>query len=280
MNLPIKIDVMVRLEAKYILGVDFDNTTVKTDEALRQYSEAFYPGQYPQCHFEPLLKGEAFPPGFEKLRIDFLTRSDQIDNLVLYPMIGASLRLAGRSVDEILLITARKEGLRHPLKMYLKHNNLLPHFSAMSLRPETESGRTSKLNNIIDAGVTDMVDDDRELAELLAGQWGVRVALVDRPWNRQVADSLNIIRFGEFIDFAVALAQHKTPEALFAYNYKVRIGGQERVMEPWRVTPQQTVYALSTMGRPREAEAARHKFIADTTQKPHLHFYTGYQLQS
>lgn len=227
---------MCELDSRHVLGVDFDNVVAKTDEGLGYYVQSRTPGRYTTLHFGVSEPGKKFPEEFENIRSKFLSEPSYLFDLALHPEIKPALELTSRFFDPILLISARTSSQRPSLNQLLGEKQLLPYFSAMLLNSENQSFVAPKVANALDAGITDMVDDDGRIAIELASH-GIRVALLDRPyWNRWVPESESVIRFGEFIDYATLMAYYGSPEELFEYHCKYRLGRSIRYPKSWRAS--------------------------------------------
>lgn len=227
---------MVESESRHILGVDFDNVLANTNKGLKEYVEEVAPNQFSLYNFElPEPNGE-FPEDFLKLRTAYLKDPARLTVLSLHTKVGFALKLAERYYDEVLLITARRQTQEYPLRELLEDRHLLSHFSSMMLRPEDKKPIDAKIDNALDAGITDMIDDDANIARRMANL-GIRVGLVDRPeWNRWLPESDRVVRFGEFFDYSAKLVRHGSPEQMFAVRNDYRQNNPSDSPLPWRAS--------------------------------------------
>lgn len=197
---------------EYVLGIDFDGVLVNDVILMKAKS----PRKYDSGYYEMSISDQKLEPDFWRDRRDFLKNPDYIPDLLFWPGAKVALPLASKFFDETYINSHRWTYQKAAIKGLLKRHNLSGYISAVLLRPEEdEDSLDMKLRNAREAGITHMAEDDASLAREFAKE-GIKVALIDRPWNRGVPNSPNIRRYLELWDFAMDMAYQGSVKDVFA----------------------------------------------------------------
>lgn len=199
------------------LSFDWDNVGARTESHMRKVQRAegyFVPG-----HFEPITPGDMLSPEYRAAKHRYLRDSDQIGMLPLYKDAILAMRIL-RKHFVIGINTARLENQRHQLEGLFSAKGISEYISSLYLRPlDTDDPDATKVQTAKDAGMTYAVEDNGIIAGRLALE-GCKVALIRRPWNRWVLNSLDLRVYSRLLDYALELEYYGSPEKLFAQHAK------------------------------------------------------------
>src|SRR3989344_3766237 len=199
------------MKKECVLGVDFDGVLVNDVIQMK----AKFSGKYASRLYEMGTPDRKLEPDFWRDRRDFLKNRDYISDLLFWPGAKVALPLASKFFDETYINSARWTYQGLVIGVFLKRHNLSGYISSVLLRSEEDEDPLEvKLRNARRAGITHMVEDDASLALAFAKN-GIKVALIDRPWNQWVPNSPNIRRYLELWDFAMDIAYHGSVKGVF-----------------------------------------------------------------
>lgn len=204
--------------AERILGLDFDNVTIRTDAHLKKTLEIFYPGKFTSHEFES-VNGEPLDPEFELVRHDYLRKSHFISLVDLCDRIPFALSVFRGLFDKTHINTNRWTDQEEVIVSYLKDKGIRKNIDSLFLRPPQGEHKTvAKVFAVGASGMNYVIEDYAPVAEIFAEK-GIKVVLIDRPWNRRIPYHPNIRRYREAIDFALDLImKDASPEQLFDEN--------------------------------------------------------------
>lgn len=204
------------------LGLDYDDTIAETTPAMKAVFEWQYPGVFPSEFFEGRMPDPQEYPDLSTLyrqysaaRWGHLREVSYISGIPPCEGVTEALSILDNFFT-ISLITARWIDQADCVEQYLEKQDWLKYISGMHFRNiETQDQLVAKAQAASLAGISYMAEDHGPLATYFAEN-GIRVVLIDRPWNRGVKNAPNIRRYRELVDFARDIKLHKDPEALFA----------------------------------------------------------------
>ncbi|MCL4365707.1 hypothetical protein M1437_00590 [Patescibacteria group bacterium] len=202
--------------AERFLGIDFDNVIADTAPHMLQTLEVQYPGKFTSKSFEPKTPDEELELEFSQIRGAYLRNTEHISSLPLCEGTPLALSILWNFFDRIDVISARWENQRPFLDKLLRTSGLSRNISSVFLRPRgVDDQSTVKVDVSRIAGINYAAEDNGMVAVNLAKE-GIRVALIDRPWNKWVPNTTHVRRYEELVHFALDLILYKSPEELFS----------------------------------------------------------------
>lgn len=200
---------------RLVLGVDLDNVITDPTAHLQRYLEEVYPGRFTGYHFEPITHEEKIDKEFPAARFGYLRTGKFIPELPLHEGVPLAVSMLWSFFDRLHINTARWEDQRPFIDQLLEKHDMARDITSVLLRQDPKLDQTeAKLLGAQQAEMNYVVEDHAMLACLFS-ECGIKVALIDQPWNRNILNSPNIRRYNRLIDFAFDLVMHKTPEKLF-----------------------------------------------------------------
>lgn len=202
--------------AERILGIDFDDTLVETTAYMRESFEERFPGRFDRRNYDRGTD-EMLGTDYSDERRVFLKNTGFISSLPLSQGAISAVSILWTHFDRIHINSARWEDQRPDIEKLLEEQKISKHIHSILLRPVDGGDQsTVKMEAAEKAGINYAIEDHTPLAVAFAEK-GIKVALIDRPWNRKaVLSSPNIKRYARILDFAFELISHGNPEELFA----------------------------------------------------------------
>lgn len=124
----------------------------------------------------------------------------------------AALRQWAEAGFEIAIVTGRPPDSYEPSLAWLSRHRVTNHSFTMVnkyARFETENTVAIGLDELATRNYCWAVEDSLPMAQYLAGQMDVRVALIDCPWNRSAENHANVDRFSDWATIAHAMPSQK-----------------------------------------------------------------------
>jgi uncharacterized HAD superfamily protein len=113
---------------------------------------------------------------------------------------------------EIAIVTGRPPDAYEPSLAWLAQHHVPQHSFTMVnkyARFDTENTVAISLDELASRDYCWAVEDSLPMAQYLASQMNVRVALIDCPWNRSAENHANVGRFSDWATIAQALPTQK-----------------------------------------------------------------------
>lgn len=226
------------------IGVDVDGVIADIDKDWKIYQLQVDPSRTTLWDFEPAYPDAPTDPGYRELRQTYLRDSARIPGLPFHRGALSSLALAWHHFDHITLNTARLINQRPYVESLLKRGengkeeDYAKYVHEILMRsPEIEYPNLAKLSNAIKSDLNFMVEDNGELA-IMGAEFGMKVVMIERPWNRWVPRLPNLIQYPELIDFMQDLiSRGAKPEEIFEeHNEKYAVHGIDSFTETVGVT--------------------------------------------
>lgn len=191
------------------LGVDLDDViAICAVPYLRRFADE-YGVQLPDekeigWHLLRDMDDEVSPEERDRFRIK-LYDGTFFSDLEMYEDCPVVLERLAQAGHEIYFITARNERRRYVTETWLREKGIFDYAKAVHLKPhgefrpdyprgryDPESSARYKLRLAQELGLDAFCEDDVLISRTLA-EAGVRVFLIDQPWNREVAHA-NVTR--------------------------------------------------------------------------------------
>ena len=125
-------------------------------------------------------------PGYDEYVQEVLGSPELVREYLPYALALPALeRLAGAGY-EVHIASSRKENLHAVTEEWLTEHGFMPHVHRVHKRfARVEKGANFKVKVAREFGVTVAFDDTHSVVQALAQLGGVRVYVIDKPWNRE-----------------------------------------------------------------------------------------------
>lgn len=196
------------------MGIDFDDTTVETTSLMKADFECWFAGEFSSAVFNEGTTDPMLNAKFLAARWFYLRDVHNMPRLSLcagvpeaFPILAQCMRLH--------INTARWEDQELALSELLEKEGLLKYIHAKHLRPIGLEDQLTVKSRVAKAVLMNYAAEDHGPLAINYAETGIKVALIDRPWNRRIPNSSNIRRYQELVDFAYDIVLHGSPKALF-----------------------------------------------------------------
>ena len=184
--------------------VDIDDTLTPTQKHMLEHVNSKSTRQF---LFEEMTWEfrERTVPGYDEYVQEILKSPEIVSEYLPYAFALPALeRLTGAGY-EVHVASSRKENLHATTEEWLRQHGFIPHVHKIHKRfAKVEEGSDFKVVVAEECAATVAFDDTHSVVQALAALGGIRVYLIDKPWNREPFEGAK----GEIIrvpDFAAAV---------------------------------------------------------------------------
>lgn len=175
------------------LAVDFDNSIARAMDHMRMTLDAQVPGGYPSRLYEIEPPDGTAPPEFQIARSAYYKEPSHIADLVPEAGAPADLHIVNNFFGRTDLISARWFNAKFAIIAWCEKTGIAPDIYAYHLRAEGMKDVEAKLSAFVENRMTHAIEDASKVTRAYIAVGG-KVFLPDRPWNRDVPESPDVIR--------------------------------------------------------------------------------------
>lgn len=190
--------------------VDIDDTIADTQVGILSYVNERASRRYDYEELDRRFREGGLEPEYDRLVREFLRTPELVAQARPYESALEGLKRLHEAGYEVHVASARKENLHDVTAEWLKRHGLIEYVTRIHPRMKTHRGPDFKKLAAEAAKAVAAFDDTYDVAEALAGT-GVRVYLIEKPWNRHEPEAENIVPVHDFSEAVERFLMDQTP---------------------------------------------------------------------
>lgn len=187
-----------------MIGVDIDGVLADSDVLFREHLEQIFHKPFRQEDIYCFDIQKCFNLTDEQFSLfwDTFTREHKWEKI--QPVLGARRVLKQLPQEEIMLMTARPAELKEATEYWLRKNKI-PYAQLLFMEGKSKRDDVVSRGIKLDYFVEDRFEFGKDLADL-----GIKVLLLNYPWNVQYGSYANVMRVNNWEEIGRIIVSEKT----------------------------------------------------------------------